>query len=43
MNISSRGLVTYGFDMESELFLSDDAPLTFKTDGKSATGSVLVL
>lgn len=42
MNISSRGLVTYGFDMESELFLSDDAPLTFKTDGKSATGSVLV-
>lgn len=37
-----RGIVTYTFDMESELFLSDDAPITLKVGSSEATGSVLV-
>lgn len=39
---TNRGLVTYAFDMESELFLSDDAPITLKVGLREATGSVLV-
>ena len=37
-----RGLATYVFDMESELFLADDAPITLRVGTKEATGSVLV-
>ena len=37
-----RGLVTYVFDMESELFLADDAPITLRVGASEATGSVLV-
>ena len=37
-----RGLATYVFDMESELFLADDAPITLRVGASEATGSVLV-
>lgn len=37
-----RGLATYVFDMESELFLADDAPITLHVGANEATGSVLV-
>lgn len=37
-----RGLTTYVFDMESELFLADDAPITLHVGASKATGSVLV-
>ncbi|MGN1167281.1 MAG: AAA domain-containing protein [Lachnospiraceae bacterium] len=37
-----RGLATYVFDMESELFLADDAPITLRVGTNEATGSVLV-
>lgn len=37
-----RGLATYVFDMESELFLADDAPITLRIGTNEATGSVLV-
>ena len=37
-----RGLATYVFDMESELFLTDDAPITLRIGTNEATGSVLV-
>ena len=36
-----RGLCTYTFEMETELFLSDDAPVTVIAGGKEANGSVV--
>lgn len=39
---SKNGLCTYSFEMESELNLSDDAPITLSVGLNQATGSVLV-
>ena len=37
-----NGLSTYSFEMEAELNLSDDAPITLYVGANTATGSVLV-
>ena len=39
---SKNGLSTYSFEMEAELNLSDDAPITLTVGAIEATGSVLV-
>lgn len=39
---NKNGLYTYSFEMESELNLSDDAPITLTVGAGDATGSVLV-
>lgn len=39
---SNQSGVYYSFEMESELFISDDAPITLKVDGEKATGSVFM-
>lgn len=39
---TKQGLSTYSFEMESELNLSDDAPITLTVGANEATGSVLV-
>lgn len=37
-----NGLYTYGFELEAELYLSDDAPIKLIAAGKEAEGSVIV-
>ena len=39
---NKNGLYTYSFEMESELNLSDDAPITLTVGAGESTGSVLV-
>lgn len=39
---SHNGLSTYSFEMEAELNLSDDAPITLHVGADDATGSVLI-
>ncbi len=39
---TKQGLSTYSFEMESELNLSDDAPITLTVGSNEATGSVIV-
>ncbi len=36
-----NGISTYSFEMEAELFLTDDAPITFESGGKEANGIVV--
>ncbi len=36
-----NGISTYSFEMEAELFLTDDAPIRFESGGKEANGIVV--
>lgn len=37
-----NGLYSYGFELEAELYLSDDAPIKLMVGGKEAEGSVII-
>ena len=39
---SKNGLSTYSFEMETELYLTDDAPITLTVGTKDSAGSVLI-